>query len=45
MQALSVQKQVLQMDNFNWWEADQLAIYKRGQGNKTWDYRVTNLTT
>ena len=28
--------------NANWWEADQLAIYKRGQGIEARDFRVTN---
>ena len=29
--------------NPNWWEtADQLAIYKRGRGIETRDYRVIN---
>ena len=28
--------------NPNWWEADQLAIYKRGRGIETREYHVTN---
>ena len=32
----------LLVKNPNWWEADQLAIYKRGRGDETWDCHATS---
>ena len=37
---MQIQRELVK--NPNWWEADPSVIYKRGRGNKTRDYQVTN---